>query len=266
MENILRSVLFSWRGIELQTIPLFLVVGLLSGIFVYWRKIKYDSEYSEYEAVDGFLRSLLGGYLMGRAVFVLMNIDVLGLYPLNWINVVLYPGFNELSALVASGGLLFWWCKKHKFEAWMVLDFWVRSAFLGFAIYKLGYFAAGLGFGNATSMPWGIVFPHTITPHHPVQLYLAAALGIMFFVLGKIEGNYRTFLWYRGKRKTAQAGFVLSIGMISFGMINLGLSWLKPASFMMGSFMADYAIYAAFIVIGLIIMMVRSGRKIGRRK
>ncbi len=59
---------------------------------------------------------------------------------------------------------------------------------LGFAMARIGCFAAGCCFGSPTRLPWGVVFPGHLGPVHPAQLYEAGfqvALSAVLLARGR---------------------------------------------------------------------------------
>lgn len=247
-------------------ISVFLTGGLFLGLFVFWRKVRYDSKYEEKEAVDGFLTSLFLGWLAGRATFIVSNFDSFGWQPLNWLNFWSYPGIIEIVALIISGWYLFGWCNRHRFDNWQILDFWVTAASLTLVIYEVGQFISGTGFGYETTLPWGFAYPGAVTPHHPVQLYLALFYCLLFLYLVKTEYNYRTYDWYRNSRSAAVPGFLVSISMIAFGLAGCLISFFRSPQWQIGWFNFDFCLNFIILIWGMRILWVRSGRKLNLEK
>ena len=109
-------------------------------------------------------------------------------------------------------------------------------------------------------MPWGVVFPQLIDPHHPVQLYMAIFYLVLYFYLSKVEYSYRTFSWYRYGKKTAQTGFLASMFLILIAVFNFVISFFRPVSFELYGFNFDLIISSALFIAGLFLLYSRSGR------
>jgi phosphatidylglycerol:prolipoprotein diacylglycerol transferase len=111
-----------------------------------------------------------------------------------------WPVLWDTAGFAWYGGLLFgisallfqgWWAKVGMLRT---LDLAAPAAAIGYGIGRIGCFLSGDGcYGIATSLPWGMSFPHGIEPTlvrvHPTPLYeLAAGLLIGWW------------LWWRGGR------------------------------------------------------------------
>ena len=111
-----------------------------------------------------------------------------------------WPVLWDTAGFAWYGGLLFgisallfqgWWAKGGMLRT---LDLAAPAAAIGYGIGRIGCFLSGDGcYGIATSLPWGMSFPHGIEPTlvrvHPTPLYeLAAGLLIGWW------------LWWRGGR------------------------------------------------------------------
>ena len=136
------------------------------------------------------------------------------------------------------------------------------------AIIALGTFVNGSAFGNPTSLLIGLTFPGVFDKRHPTQLYAMILYFILFIVLWKLERIYRTFLWYRENRRTAQSGFVFATFCIGFGMITAGMIVVQPASIHIFSIPIDPIIGILSIFTGFFVLFVRSGRtfSFGKKK
>lgn len=261
-------VLFSFGPVQLQTMTVFVILGLFLASFAFWRKCK-EEHYPESEIFDGFLVSAVVGSLVARAVFILFNFHIFGFHILSWFDFNGYPGINLIAGLAAAAFLLYKTAIKNKWDAFELLDFWVISVALGLCIYYIGSFFGGIGYGYSTNLPWGVVFPNLIEPHHPVQLYFALFYVFLYFYLSKVEYSYRTFTWYRHGKKTAQTGFLTSVFLIFVSIFTLFMAFLKPAGIVFLQINFDMVISGILALAGVLILFSRSGRNlpiISRRK
>lgn len=74
-----------------------------------------------------------------------------------------------------------------------MIDLLTPSVTLGYAITRVGCFLNGCCYGAPTNLPWGVRFPvhHHEVPHHPTQLYSAAAGVLIFGLLLAIRRRLR---------------------------------------------------------------------------
>ncbi len=244
---------------QLRTLSIFQILAFFSAAFIFWKRGKQE-HYSEAKIMDGFLLSFLVGGAGARIGFVLLNFDQFGYNIFNWFNLVQYPGSQLLLGLVASTIYLYFFARNNKWDAFEILDFWAQALSLAMIWLNLGYFFAGIRFGQATSLPWGIVFPSVFEKRHPIQLYYVLFHLIIYHWLWWLEFNYRTFQWYRGGKKTAQTGFLFIVFVISYSIFSLFMNLLGAPIIQVGQIALDTGIYIGLIVLGLWLMVRRSNR------
>ena len=254
-------VLFSIGSFDFKTISAFVVFAFFLASFIFWRKGR-EEHYSQADIFDSFLISAILGVIAARGVFILFNFKTFGFYVLNWFNLNQYPGINLIAGLVVAAFYIHKHAIKNKWDEFEVLDFWVTSVALGLSLFHLGTFFDGTGYGYATNLPWGVVFPQLIDPHHPIQMYFALFYLALYIYLSKVEYSYRTFTWYRHGKKTAQTGFLTSVFLIAVSVVSLIFSLLKPPMLEFMGVNFDIVISVILLCIGVSILFNRSGRVI----
>lgn len=100
-----------------------------------------------------------------------------------------------------AGGLFF--CRRHKISFLQYADAVAFGLCLGFAISRLGCFAAGCCYGIPSPPFWGVVFAHPLSlaqPHdvplHPVQLYSFLTDILILTVLFKKQRRFAGDLFF----------------------------------------------------------------------
>lgn len=254
-------VLFSVGPIEFKTQMLFVLFAFFFASFIFWKKGR-EEHYSEADVFDSFLISTLLGSVVARVIFILFNFHVFGFHFLSWLDFNTYPGINLIAGLVAAAIYMYKIASRNKWDQYEVLDFWVTSISLGLSIYYVGTFFDGTGYGFGTSLPWGVVFPQLVEPHHPVQMYFSLFYILLYVYLFKVEYSYRTFLWYRHGKKTAQTGFLTSSFLIAVGLFTIFMAFLKPATIEFVGINLDMVIGFITAFFGMSILYSRSGRSI----
>jgi phosphatidylglycerol:prolipoprotein diacylglycerol transferase len=240
----------------------FLVLAFFTGAFVLWKKGK-EEYYEENQLFDVMIAASFWGLVGARIGFIVVHFQDFGLDVLKWLSLVSFPGYLGFSGLLVGLFVLHAKAKQLKWDAYEVSDFGAIALALTTVVIALGMFVNGSGFGNPTNLPIGLSFPGVFDKRHPVQLYAALIYLIFFFILWRLERVYRTFLWYRENRRTAQTGFVFAAFCIGYGFIGLGLSFVSPAAFVLFGFPVDLIIYALSVFYGMGVMYVRSGRSLG---
>ncbi len=254
-------VLFTIGSFSLKTSAVMFLLAIFISSFIFWRKGK-EEYYDTLELFDGFVLSTFFGVLAARIAFVLLNINLFGLDLLKWFDVINHRGFNLIVGIAVASFYLHQFAVEKKWDAFEVLDFWVTSIALGLSINFVGLFFEGVGYGNSTQMPWGVVFPQLIDPHHPIQLYTAIFYAYMYVYLFRVEYKYRTFSWYRYGKKTAQTGFLVSMFLIYVALFSFFMTFLRPAALEIYGLNIDSVISICLLICGICLLYYRSGRQI----
>jgi phosphatidylglycerol:prolipoprotein diacylglycerol transferase len=140
-------------------------------------------------------------------------------------------GFAWFGGLVAAILVLMWQGRVAKVGALGMLDLAAPAAAIGYGVGRIGCLTSGDGdYGIATSLPWGVSFPHGLVPTvqrvQPTPIYeFIAALLIAWFLwqrgkvnrpVGMITGEY--LVWSGVARFLVE--FVRINPKIYFGMSN----------------------------------------------
>lgn len=254
-------ILFSIGSFSIKTASVLLYLGFFVTSFIFWRKGR-EEHYEIIELFDGFFLSSFFGLITARFAHILLNLNYFGFDILKWLDFVNFPGTNLIIGVVVASFYLHQFAIRKKWDSFEVLDFWVTSVSVGLMIYFIGMFFEGVGYGYPTTMPWGVVFPQLIDPHHPVQIYTAVFYLIMFFYLSKVEYKYRTFSWYRYGKKTAQTGFLASVFLIAVAVFNFFIAFFKPTTLDFFGLNLDLLINSGVFISGVFLLYYRSGRQI----
>jgi len=252
-------VLFSFGPVTIYSFGVFLALAVFITSYLFWRKGK-EEHYNENELFDGFSLSVLFGAFWSRVGFVLLHFDHFGMNVLKWFDIFSSPGGVILVGLVASTVFLYRYAKKQKWNVFQILDFGALAVAGGAAVFWLGSFVAGSGFGNPTSLPWGMTFPGVFDKRHPTQLYAFLIFVLLYFFLSWAENHYRSFQWYRDKKHSAQTGFLFCVFCIVYGVLGIALSFLMSPQFVVLGYPLDIPVRLCVLLYGLILLFRRSGR------
>ncbi len=157
--------------------------GALVGLWLLGRELRFSGlpEEATNGAALGVIAGLIGAKLLwvfehaGEEPFLSLLLSRGGL---SW--------FGGLFGGVAAALLYFRW------RRWRILPI-VSAATpalaVGHLLGRIGCFLVGDDYGRPTSLPWGMAFPKglppTDVPVHPTQLYEAAFLGVLAWLLIK---------------------------------------------------------------------------------
>jgi len=251
--------LISWGPLVVRTLNIFAIIAFFVSGFIFWKKGR-EEHYEEDELFDGFILALLVALIFARLGFILTHFASFSINILAWLDLVGHPGLNGIFGGVSGTIFIYRFAQKKKWDAFEILDFWVTSLAICLAIVSVGLFFDGSGYGYATNLPWGFIFPGVFEKHHPVQLYSAFLYLGLFIYLIKLEYKYRTFVWYKAKRKSAQTGFLFGFFLIAMGLFELILSFVTPSQLKFYNFDLDGLWAVGISLLGLFILLLRAGR------
>lgn len=255
------ETVFSIGSFQIRTLSFFELFAFFVTAMIFWKRAK-EENYQETKVFDGFLLSFLFGLVIARAGYIIFTWPRFGWDVLKWFNLVQFPGSQLLFGLSGSTLYLYLFAKKQKWDAYEVLDWWAQAVTMGLILVNLGFFLTGIRFGNATSLPWGVIFPGVFEKRHPIQLYYLIFHVITFKVLNWLEYHYRTFEWYRSGKKTAQTGFVFASFALSYSIFSLLMSFLQSPVFMFNHYALDTIFNLFLLIFSLFIFLSRANRKL----
>jgi len=225
-------VLFSYKGLEISSYGLMLVVAFLTCNY-FLRKDLIKKNKNPDIADDMIFRAAVGGIIGSKIYYLLENPDTINQI-LNAPTIL--EGIRIFgSGLVFLGGLLggmisvTLYLRKHEIP-WLEAADWVAPyLILGHAIGRIGCFLVGDCYGTVCNLPWAVSFPNGLPPTtfesfqynypeifntdffqatysagnsiavHPTQLY-EFCTGILIFTyliyIRKKKGNYPGLLMF----------------------------------------------------------------------
>jgi phosphatidylglycerol:prolipoprotein diacylglycerol transferase len=186
-------ILFQIGGFTVHSYGLFTAAGFLLGIGLAVRGARQKGIPIE-KILDLSFYVIFSAILGARLLYVIINYTHYLKHPLDFFKI--WEG-----GLVFYGGLILsfltglWYLRKQKLPFWETADLMAPSIAIGQVFGRLGCFAAGCCFGQATNLPWGVIFTHpdSLAPTgialHPTQLYEALTALIIFVFLWFLKGR-----------------------------------------------------------------------------
>lgn len=150
------------------------------------------------------------GVIFGGRIGYLLFYDLPGLFqdPLSLIK-LWEPGRSFHGGLIGVALALWWFARKFNKSFLDITDFIAPMAPVGLAAGRIGNFINGELWGKATSMPWGMIFPHVDNQaRHPSQLYEFFLEGVLLFIV----------LWFYSAKPRAR-GAVTGLFLIGYGLV-----------------------------------------------
>lgn len=241
------------------------LIGVLSAAKVFWHKTN-EEHYDTIAAFDGLIWSLVAGLLAARFSFLLLRWSTVPFSLEAMLNFWAYPGLWPPAGLVAAYFVLAQVAHKQKRDIFETWDFYTLALVCFMFWYWLSRFLVGAGAGMETALPWGIVFPQRVAPAHPVPLYGAVVLFLLWRYLWWVEPRFRFFLWYRSKKRTANPGYIFAMFLIVSGLLGIGLGFIRYPFVMFLDLDLNQVIDVIMFLSGLVILYLRSGRSIFVKK
>jgi len=218
------TFLFSLGRVTFYTFGFFFAIGFFLAAFIVWRRLK-DLGFKEEKIIDGIIFSTIFGLFVSRIFFIFQNFQNFRFSLSRWFLVNRYPGFSFWGGIGGTLLSLFLFCRKQKWNFWRVMDE-VTFGILPFLfLIQLGTFLNGAGAGRPTDMFWGVFFPGGLVRQHPVSLFMAIFLLLIWLVILKIERHWRTWSWY----KSQAPGFITLVWLGLMFLTNLPLAFLKES-------------------------------------
>jgi phosphatidylglycerol:prolipoprotein diacylglycerol transferase len=166
-------------------------------------------------AADGAIIGILGGLAGAKLLWVFEH---RGEEP--FLSLLLSRGgLSWFGGLVGGVGsaLLFFRAKRYPIVDTLAAA--TPALAVGHAIGRIGCFLVGDDYGQPTSLPWGVAFPKglppTSVPVHPTQLYEAALLAILAWLL------------FRWRRRGVADAAVLARYLTIAGAMRFGVEFLR---------------------------------------
>jgi hypothetical protein len=236
MEQIILSV----EGVTIYTFSAFVLLAFLWSGFVFYKK---SVEYRENEEVL-FNTVLLAGALSfvgARVGFVLSNLDWFANHLIRVLLMGDYPGMSGWGALVGIFLATMIIARKTKGKIFDLLDLVTLGLSAGIPIV----YAANGVLSTEQIMVGGVMSSGLIK---------GLLFSLWFVFLWRLEGEYRTFEWYRFRKTQARAGFVTGGFLFGLGLVNGGMDLL------IGEGLSWWQL--VLVVAGMMVVYIRSERKL----
>lgn len=153
--------LLTFKGISVNSFGFFLILGLIFGLFLYWRKALAEG-FPESKVWDFALASLFGGVVGGRVYFLLWHWDRLEGTLLNLFRV--WNGeLTYIGAILGASIFGLFYVYRQKWALFKILDILIPACAAARVFAFTGAYLGGLG--------------------KPTALYQAISGGIVFLIL-----------------------------------------------------------------------------------
>jgi phosphatidylglycerol:prolipoprotein diacylglycerol transferase len=250
--------------LEITGYGIMMMVGFLMGGWVIQQDLRRRGMNEEY-AADIVIFSVIGGIAGAKLWYVALTGEPAALFSRG--GLVWYGGFiGGFLAVIING-----WRKKVPMR--LTLDLAAPALVVGYALGRVGCFLVQDDYGIPTSLPWGMRFPGGLPPStaanlsgwgiavpqdalptevlyvHPTQLYEAAAMLFVFWLL------------WRLRTRSHATGWLFGLYLCCAGIERFLVEFLRAKDDrVLGAFTVAQATSITILTIG-IIMMARFARE-----
>jgi phosphatidylglycerol:prolipoprotein diacylglycerol transferase len=239
-EDPIYPVLFRIGGFEITSFGAMVALGALVGLWVLRRELARSG--LPESGVDAAIAGVIGGMVGAKLLWVFEH---LGEEPfadllfsrggMSW-----FGGF--------AGGILagLWFMQRKRLPKMAVVAAATPALAVGHAIGRIGCFLVGDDYGRPSDLPWAVAFPQglppTLVPVHPTQLYEAAALVPVAWLL------------FRWRRQGRPDRFVLGAYLILAGSVRFAIEFLRVDVRVLGILSVAHIASLAAIAVGLLFL------------
>ncbi len=203
----MHPVLFKWGSFTVYSYGFMILLGLICAWWVVKRLSKplgLDSD----GVSELFLWCILGVFIGGKLFFYLEDPKLYWAHPEEMFK-DLGRGFVFYGSFLVTIGILIWWFRRKKLNAWAMMDIIGLGGAITHGFGKIGCFLSGCCHGKVCHNRWGVVFsdansfadPKNV-PLYPVQLFDALIIFVTVAVM-----------WVVYKRKTFDGQVFLIYGI-----------------------------------------------------
>jgi phosphatidylglycerol:prolipoprotein diacylglycerol transferase len=239
-EDPIYPVLFRIGGFEITSFGAMVALGALVGLWVLRRELA-RSNLPE-SGVDAAIAGVIGGMIGAKLLWVFEH---LGEEPfasllfsrggMSW-----FGGF--------AGGILagLWFMQRKRLPKIAVLAAATPALAIGHAIGRIGCFLVGDDYGRVSDLPWAVAFPQGLPPTiarvHPTQLYEAAALVPVAWLL------------FRWRRQGRPDRFVLGAYLVLAGSVRFAIEFLRVDVRVLGILSVAHIASLAAVAVGVLFL------------
>jgi phosphatidylglycerol---prolipoprotein diacylglyceryl transferase len=186
----IRPIAFSLGGRPVTTYALFVALGLVAAVLVYYLSIR-----KLHVGNDGLYiaaAAAVGGIVGAKLPLWIANYRLIlaGADPQLWLS-----GRTIVGGLL-GGALAVWWTKRRLGITRRLGNYLVAPVCIALFFGRIGCFLTGCCYGVATSLPWGVNFGDGIA-RHPTQLYEALLVAGLFAYALVMKDRYAPGVLFR---------------------------------------------------------------------
>jgi phosphatidylglycerol:prolipoprotein diacylglycerol transferase len=173
--------LFRFGEFEVTTFGALVALGALTGLWIFHRELVRSGLPAD--GVDAALIGVLGGLTGAKIVWAIEFRDDAPFLSLLFSR----GGLSWFGGFLGGVGAGLWALRRRRIPIVAALAATSPALAIGHAFGRIGCFLVGDDYGRPTDLPWAVAFPKglppTTIPVHPTQLYEAAGLAVIAWLL-----------------------------------------------------------------------------------
>ena len=249
-------IAFSIFGLEIRWYAIFILTGLVLGVFVMRRLAIARGQDPEF-ILDMTPVVVVAGIIGARLYYLLLRWDDYIEDPGSALNVRL-GGLTIHGALVAGTAAFLGYCWWRRERAFAWIDIVIAGVPFGQAVGRWGNWANQEAFGTPTDLPWAVTISQDRRPpqyaeystFHPTFLYESIINVLIGLLLVWLILRAARFRWLR-------EGDIVWIYLILYGIVRWVIERDRTDSLTIGPWPAAYWFSAAFILGGSLMLLIR---------
>ena len=233
-------VLFRIGSFEVTSFGAMVAAGALVGLWLFRRELRRRGLPDA--AADAAIVGLIGGMIGAKLLYVFEHLGEEAFTSLLFAR----GGMSWYGGLLGGVGAGLVAILRGRWPLVPVLAAATPALAIGHLLGRIGCFLVGDDYGRPTDLPWGVAFPEglptTSVPVHPTQLYEAAFLGVL------------TWLLVRWGRQNVRDPVVLARYLILAGAARFAIEFIRVNVRVLGGLSVAHLVSIALIAAGLIVM------------
>ena len=238
-------VLIRIGSFEITSFGVMVAVAALVGLWLFRKELVRAALPAE--AADAGMVGVIGGLVGAK---LLWTMEHAGEGPISEL-LLSRGGLSWYGGLIGGVGAGLVFIVRHKWPVVRTIAAATPALAFGHLIGRIGCLLVGDDYGTPTSLPWGIAFPQglppTDVPVHPTQLYEAAGLAILGWLL------------LRWRQSGVPDPIVLGRYCIGAGVLRFAVEFLRVNDRVVGGLSVAHLVSLAAILAG-VVFVAQSGR------
>lgn len=236
-------VLFRIGDFEITSFGVLVAIAALVGMWIFSREISRSKLPTA--AADAAVAGVIGGLLGAK---LLWTVEFSGQEPLA--NLLFSRGgLSWFGGLIGGVGTGLWMLHRRRVPLVPALAAATPALAVGHAIGRIGCFLVGDDYGRPSDLPWAVAFPEgrppTVLRVHPTQLYEAAALAVIAWLL------------VRWRREQAADLVILGRYLVLAGATRFAIEFIRVNLHVLGPLTLAQLISLSLVVVGVILVVAR---------